>query len=354
MSTFFQFDIITSHGPCNLNRDDLGRNKTVMMGGTQRGRVSSQCTKHAIRCSDDFQNALSGHMGVRTKKLGTSVFNTLMEAGISEKNARDWARDIAGKFGKSTGVKKENPRSGLDISQLAHVSVTELTAINELVNRLIAEQRGPEQGELDLLRHETESVDIALHGRMMADNPGFNIDAACQVGHSYTVHESRPEIDYFAANDDLNDGSKHSGAAHIGEKSFGTGVYYLYVNINRDLLIENLGGDVELANRAMRAFIEGVLTVQPTGMQNSFASRAHASYVLARKGNCNQYAIGDAVFTKAIDKKSDDYMTAAISAIEAHRGNHDRVYDIYSNDSYTMNVTTGTGRLSELLTFVSE
>ena len=131
-------------------------------------------------------------------------------------------------------------------------------------------------------------------------------------------------------------------------------VYYSYININKSLLIENLDGDVELANRALRAFTEVLLTVPPTGMQNSFASKAHAFYVLARKGNQNQYAIGDPVFTKAVDKKSNDYMEAAISAIEAYRGNHDSVYDIYSNDTYTMNVTNRTGRLSELLTFVSE
>ena len=354
MSTSIQMDILTAHGPCNLNRDDLGRNKTVRMGGTQRSRVSSQSRKRAIRCSDGFQNAMGGHIGVRTKKIGSKVFEQLVEGGIPEKDARDWARDVAGKFGKLPKVEKEDSLPGLDIKELAYIGVTEQAAIDELVERLIAEQRKPERDELDLLRHETESVDIALHGRMLAGDPGFNISAACQVSHSYTVHESRPEIDYFAANDDLNDGSEHSGAAHLGEKSFGTGVYYFHVNINRDLLIENLGGDVELANRAMRAFIEGVLTVQPTGMQNSFASRAHASYALVRRGSNNQYVIGDAVFTKAIDKKSDDYMATAILAIEAYRGNHDGVYDIYSDDSYTMNVTTGTGRLSELLTFVSE
>ena len=354
MSTYYQFDILTAYGPCNLNRDDLGRNKSVMIGGTQRGRVSSQSMKRAVRGSDEFQNAVGEHIGIRTKKLGSDVFDQLVEGGISEKNARDYAREIAGVFGKLTSVKKEKPRSGLEIEQLAHISVTEWAAVDKLVKLLITEQRKPEPDELDLLRHETESVDIALHGRMMAGSPGFNVSAACQVSHPFTVHESRSEIDYFAANDDRNCGSEHSGAAHIGEKSFGTGVYYLYVNINKDLLISNLNGDVELANRAMRAFIEALLTVTPTGMQNSFASRAHASYVMVRKGKCNQYAIGNAVFTKAIDKKSNDYMETAISALEAYRANHDGVYDIYSNDSYTMNVTTGTGRLSELLTFASE
>ena len=345
---------MTSYPPCNLNRDDLGRNKTVMMGGVQRSRVSSQCQKRAVRLSEGFTDIFDANMGVRTKKLGTGVFNTLKEAGISEKNARNWARDIAGVYGKLPDVKKEDTSLGLDISQLAHVSVTEQAAIDKLVELLITEQRGPEPGELDLLRHETESVDIALFGRMMADNSGFNVEAACQFAHSISVHEARPEIDYFTANDDLNDGSEHSGAAHIGENSFVAAVHYTYICINRDLLISNLNGNVELANRAVRALIEGVLTVSPTGKQNSFGSRAHASYVLAERGNYSPCAIGHAAFTKPINKKSNDYMADAISALEEYRANHSHCYDVYTNDSYTMNVTTGTGRLSELLTFVSE
>ena len=354
MSTFTQFHVITSYPPSNLNRDDLGRNKTAMMGGAQRSRVSSQCQKRAVRLSEGFADIFNANIGVRTKKMGVNVFDQLVAGGISEKNARNWARDIAGVFGKLPDVKKDDLNPGLDISQLAHISVTEQAAIDELVKLLIAEQRGPEPGELELLRHETESVDIALFGRMMASNPGFNVEASCQFAHSISVHEARPEIDYFTANDDLNDGSEHSGSSHIGENSFVAAVYYTYICVNNDLLISNLNGNVELANRAVRALIEGVITVSPTGKQNSFGSRAHASYVLAERGNYSPCAIGHAAFTKPIDKKSSDYMAAAISALEEYRANHSHCYDVYTNDSYTMNVTNGTGRLSELLTFVSE
>ena len=42
MNKFVQLHLLTSYPPANLNRDDLGRPKTAMMGGANRLRVSSQ------------------------------------------------------------------------------------------------------------------------------------------------------------------------------------------------------------------------------------------------------------------------------------------------------------------------
>ncbi|MDX9825963.1 MAG: type I-E CRISPR-associated protein Cas7/Cse4/CasC, partial [Sphaerochaeta sp.] len=42
MKKFLQIHVLTSYPPANLNRDDLGRPKTAIVGGTTRLRVSSQ------------------------------------------------------------------------------------------------------------------------------------------------------------------------------------------------------------------------------------------------------------------------------------------------------------------------
>lgn len=82
MSRFIQFHLLTSYPPANLNRDDLGRPKTAMMGGEPRLRVSSQSLKRAWRTSDVFESALNGHIGIRTKEMGMQIFNDLYEKGI--------------------------------------------------------------------------------------------------------------------------------------------------------------------------------------------------------------------------------------------------------------------------------
>src|ERR671928_187197 len=68
-----------------LNRDDLNRPKTAVMGGVQRLRVSSQSLKRAWRTSDTFKEALSGYIGTRTKEMGLRVYERLQGAGVAEK-----------------------------------------------------------------------------------------------------------------------------------------------------------------------------------------------------------------------------------------------------------------------------
>ncbi len=51
MSQFIQLHILTSYAPSNLNRDDLGRPKTAIMGGFERLRISSQSLKRHWRTS---------------------------------------------------------------------------------------------------------------------------------------------------------------------------------------------------------------------------------------------------------------------------------------------------------------
>ena len=353
MNRFLQLHLLTSYPPANLNRDDLGRPKTAKMGGTDRLRVSSQSLKRTWRVSDLFQSALVGHLGIRTKMLGVEVFDQLKSADIPEKKAKEWAQTIAGEFGKLKKENKENLLSGLEIEQLVHISAKEQQTIESLVQQLIAEQRAPAKEELELLRKDAMAADIALFGRMLASKPAFNIEAACQVAHAISVHPVTIEDDYFTAVDDLNDGSEGAGAAHIGETGFAAGLFYSYICINKELLIENLGGNVELANKAIAALTEAAVKVSPQGKQNSFGSRAYASYVLAEKGDQQPRSLSVA-FLKPVDKYAEDYAASAISALELQRDNFNQVYGDCADSQYSLNAITGKGRLQELLAFISE
>lgn len=353
MSQFIQLHILTSYPPANLNRDDLGRPKTAKMGGVDRLRVSSQSLKRTWRTSDLFQAALRGHVGTRTKRLGHGVYEGLISHGVAEKKALEWAKQIAGQFG---ALKKDNdqPLNELDIEQLVHISPAEQQAIDVLVATLGAEQRAPEADELVLLRKKDQAVDIALFGRMLASKPAFNIEAACQVAHAISVHPVVIEDDYFTAVDDLNDHSEDAGAAHIGETGFAAGLFYSYICINKSQLIENLGGDEALANKAIAALTEASLKVAPEGKQNSFASRAYASYVMAEKGNQQPRSLSVA-FLKPIDpRRSSDFATDAIKALKTQQQNFDQVYGDCADGRYELNVVAVEGSLKQLLTFVCE
>lgn len=323
MTTFLQLHLLTSYPPACLNRDDLNRPKTALMGGVPRLRVASQSLKRAWRTSEVFKSALSGHIGTRTKRMGIEVYNKLQEGGIGEEDARAWSKKIAVVFGKLKSSSKDNPLNDLEIEQLAHFSPEEKSAIYALTEILMGEHREPAQKELVLLREKHKAVDIALWGRMLASAPLFSKEAACEVGHAITVHKVAVEDDYFTAVDDLNKREEDAGSAHIGEQGFAAGLFYLYVCINRDLLIENLDGDSDLANNTIKALVESAATVAPTGKQKSFASRAWASYILAEKGSRQPRSLSVA-FLNPI--KAGNMLQDAIEKLEDTRRRLDGVY----------------------------
>ncbi len=352
MSRFVQLHLLTNYPPSNLNRDDTGRPKSALVGDATRLRISSQSQKRAWRTSDAFEEALAGYIGTRTKMIGKEAFDALKQAGVAEKAAREWARAIAACFGKPKSEKKTENDEDLEIEQLAHVSPEERAAVDTLVNSCAERGSEPTKEELSLLRKPQKAVDIAMFGRMLADSPEFNMEAAVQVSHAITVHKSAVEDDYFSAIDDLNRGA--SGASHIGERGYGAGLFYLYLCINRELLKENLGGDESLTAKALEALIHAVTKVSPTGMQNSFASRAYASYVLAEKGDQQPRSLVEAFLKPVKPFENEDMLGKAIKAIEKRRDNFDAVYGACADKRYAINIDTGEGRLADLVKFVQE
>ena len=351
MSTFIQLHLLTSYPPSNLNRDDLGRPKTAIMGGKTRIRVSSQSLKRAWRTSDLFAEAMKGHVGIRTKAMGVEVYNVLKGKGVADDQAKKWAKQIAAVFGKCKNAIAAKPLEELEIEQLAHFSPEEKAAIFALVDKLASGTAAPIDSELVLLQKKHTAVDIAMFGRMLASSPAYNTEAAVQVAHAITVHDVAVEDDYFTAVDDLNSGEEDLGAGHIGETEFAAGLFYLYLCINRDLLIENLGGDRELANKALASLVEAAAKVAPNGKQNSFASRAYASYILVEKGEQQPRSLSVA-YLKPV--RGEDVLGKAITEIETKRANMEKTYGKCADTTKTMNAETGEGSLNDIISFVKE
>jgi len=354
MSQFIQLHALVSYPPSNLNRDDLGRPKTAIMGGVNRLRISSQSLKRAWRTSDLFEDALGDYKGVRTKRIGITVKEDLIKQGVAEKKAVEWAVLIAACFGKiKTKKKKDETAELLEIEQLVHIAPEEQQIINKLVTVLATKNRAPEGEELELLRQKPKAVDIALFGRMLASSPLYNVEAAVQVAHAITVHAVQIDNDYFTAVDDLNNGADESGAAHIGEAGFAAGVFYLYMCIDKTMLTENLQNDSELVNKTLAALVESMTKVAPTGKQNSFASRAHTSYLLAEKGTQQPRSLSVA-FLKPI--QGQDILKNAVKNLTAQADSFNTIYgECYENNcDYLGSIEETRGSLNNVIKFITE
>jgi CRISPR system Cascade subunit CasC len=96
----------------------------------------------------------------------------------------------------------------------------------------------------------SKAADLALFGRMLADRPDKNVDAASQVAHAISTNRVSTEFDFFTAVDDLQPGEE-TGAGMMGTIEFNSACFYRYANVDAAQLTENLGGDTDLARQSL-------------------------------------------------------------------------------------------------------
>lgn len=334
MSHFVQLHLLTFYAPANLNRDDTGRPKTAVIGGVERLRLSSQAIKRAVRTSVAFREALDGHLAERTQRLGEMILRDL-SGEFGEEKARQAARDVAGLFGK---IKGEKDAHATRIEQLAFIGPEEREAALVLASRIASGEK-VDLAKESPLKQRDGAVDIAMFGRMLADAPSFNREAAVQVAHAFTTHATPVEEDYYTAVDDLKKPDEDAGAGFIGTAGFGSGVFYLYVCIGRDLLIENLDGNEALARDAIAALVRALATVSPSGKQASFASRARAGVVLAERGEMQPRSLAGAFLAPVrANDRGPSLMTTSAAVLLDYRGRMDTAYGDCADSARVMAV----------------
>ncbi|MEA4838004.1 MAG: type I-E CRISPR-associated protein Cas7/Cse4/CasC [Rhodospirillaceae bacterium] len=356
MTSFLQLHLLTVYPPSNPNRDDTGRPKEAHFGNAPRLRLSSQSIKRAVRMSEPFQAGLAGHLGLRTKLIGNIVRERLEQRGLDSDKAREIAENVAKVFGKKFEPQDKKDPAKLQHATLAFISPEERALALELADKAAAGETLPTDKELTnrVLRSADGAVDIAMFGRMLADNSGFNREAAVQVGHAITTHRALAEADFFTAVDDLKTREDDAGGAHLGDHAFGSGVYYLYVCVDCDLLVANLGGDKALAKEGVKALARALATTTPKGKQNSYADHPLAGYVRAEIGGKTPRDLTGA-FLRAVrdEDEGGDMLEKSIIALEDMAGKIDTVYGLTETANKVMNVPKKEGSLEEIIAFAA-
>ena len=353
MSTFIQAHFLVAYPAANLNRDDSGRPKTMIYGGAERLRISSQSLKRAIRTLPVFEEQLRGYVGSRSQTFGRILEEELMAPphNLSAEAAAKKAAFVieTDKLGKL--------KSGSDTEQLAHLSPEEMQRLKALAAKVATAEKIDEKDAL-VLTERPKAADIAMFGRMLADNPKFNVEAAAQVAHAFTTHRAVVEDDYFTAVDELKAERKDAdkGAGFVGVAEFGTGLFYLYACVNASLLADNLRDDKELAGKTAAAFIEALAKTSPSGKQNSFASRAHALYGLVEKGQQQPRSLA-AAFLKPVGSSEEhgDMFAASVVRLEALRKAYDDAYGKGYDNAKTMRLLPqAQGSLTEMIRLAAD
>ena len=279
---FIEFHMIQNFAPSNLNRDDTNNPKDCEFGGVRRARISSQCIKRAIRQEKIFSQTTEVPMGQRSRWLARDIKTRLMEAGKSEEEAAQAAIAFFEKLLGGMG-KKENDKERSAV--IFFISEEEKKRISEA---LLADWENALKGNLEStikeyqkqFKERSSAPDIALFGRMLAEDPSLNLDAACQVAHAIFTHRVNMDIDFFTAVDDLQE-SDETGASMMGVTGFNSACFYRYMRIDWEQLLKNLGGDRDLSKKTVEGFMRAALSAVPSGKQNSFAAQNPPSFLLA-------------------------------------------------------------------------
>lgn len=283
--TIVDIHILQTVPPSNLNRDDTGSPKTAIYGGVRRARVSSQAWKRAARL--DFESTLDRtELGVRTRRIIELLADEIgsLAPGLAER-AGELATATFKEIGIATkAAKKDEPA---EAGYLVFLSRSQIRALAQAaVDAAHAEDLSKALKDADVkhLADRDHSVDIALFGRMVADQADLNVDAAAQVAHAISIHPVETEFDYFTAVDDVIANAGHeTGAGMIGTVEFNSSTLYRYATVDVNRLEDNLG-DVEATRRAVETFVRSFVRSMPTGKQNTFANRTlpEAVVVLVR------------------------------------------------------------------------
>lgn len=281
MALYVDIHAIHPVGPNNLNRDLNGSPKTAEYGGVRRARVSSQAWKRPMRLA--FRDKYSPeNLGLRTKQ----VVKLLVEAIIElDESLSDDALQIALAVFNATKIKldtppkdKEDDLSEYTAKYLIFLSTAQIESVAQLAVELFreggAEAVAKARKELKAKLKSDLSVDLALFGRMVADDQDLNVDASCQVAHALSTHRVGTEFDFFTAVDDAKQDMPEAdaGAGMMGTVEFQTATFYRYATVNLTSLAEQLGG-AEAAARALGGFVDVFATSMPTGKQNTFAAQ---------------------------------------------------------------------------------
>lgn len=360
MSTYIDVHIIQNIPPSCVNRDDTGSPKSAMYGGVKRLRVSSQAWKHVTRSYFDA-HLDKEDLGMRTKRV---VSILAKEIGRQAEDLENDAQKLAEEVFNAAKIKLSEPRAKK--SEEASKKAKESGYLLFLSNRQIAQlaemavesaRSGEEldKKEVKKIFKSENSIDVALFGRMVADDADLNVDAACQVAHAISTHAAENEFDFFTAVDDDKSRAEEredAGAGMMGTIEFSSATMYRYATVNLDLLHENLG-DAEATLRALTSFIEAFVKTMPTGKQNTFANRTLPSMVAVQVRDDQPVSLVGAFERPVLKSDTEGFVAKSVRKLVEHEKQLEEAFGVKPRHAFVVSLEDyeGTESLGEQVAF---
>ena len=302
---FLQIHSLSPYTGALLNRDDAGLAKRLPYGGALRTRVSSQCLKRHWRIAEDphaLERIDGAEAAYRSRELVTHKVIGPLRGRFPKEILDALEPEIQQAVYGDKGTTKKSRQTLLfgkpEIKWLARE--TERLAQGaegdaDAAKKTATDWKKAFRSNIKAMRDATTlhaGLTSALFGRMVTSDTDANITAPVHVAHAFTVHEEEAEPDYFTAVDDLPD--DEPGADTIQETELTSGLFYGYVVVDLPGLLDNLGGNREMAGAILHNLIFLIAEVSPGANLGSTAPYGRASLMLLEAGDRQPRSLAEA------------------------------------------------------------
>ncbi|MGO8791649.1 MAG: type I-E CRISPR-associated protein Cas7/Cse4/CasC [Terriglobia bacterium] len=345
--------ILQPFPPSCLNRDDTGAPKTAIFGGVTRARISSQCLKREIRrLARESEKDRDGKLfaGSRTRKAAENLNAELVKLGLPDKEATETAQEVCdaflsklkkeqsneeprtgGRKGKTDQSTEPDEEGGAETSTLLYFSPGEIRAMaNAIVDARKAGKKVQQAASQAAKKFShNDAADIAIFGRMVANDATLNIEAAGLFSHAISTHGCDNDLDFWTAVDDERP-EEEPGAANMGHAEFNAACYYRYAALDLDMLrdkdhLKSLSK--EQRQEVVRAFLCAIILAVPPAKHTGMNANLPPEYVLGVVTTGQPMQLVNA-FEAPVRANGEGWLKPSIEALEKHYSRMKKVFDL--------------------------
>jgi len=337
-----------------LNRDDVGAPKSMIFGGVTRARVSSQCWKRAIRllakqfspehfagdrtrrAADDLAAALK-KLGLKDESEPTAV--AVCRAFLSDKETKPKAKAKGKKAKPEAGTPEETDddaeQPDNQTSTLLYFSPGEIQTMAEAIVKAKGAGDDVQKAASSAAKKFTrkDAADIAIFGRMVANDPTLNIEGAGNFPDPFSTHKCDNDLDFWTAVDDRKGEGDDAGAANMGHAEFNAACYYRYLSLNLDLLAneDHLKGiGKEGRQQVVSAFLRAAVLAVPSAKKTGKNGDCFPEFALGLVSSGQPFQLANA-FESPVRANGQGWLAPSVEAMEKHHAKLKKVFGLQSS-----------------------
>ncbi|MFJ9473370.1 type I-E CRISPR-associated protein Cas7/Cse4/CasC [Streptomyces caniferus] len=355
--------------PSNVNRDDTGTPKMTVFGGQPRIAPSSQSQKRPVRLQlqDMFEDPatrtrrmpeLIGEQLVKdhgweegwpTTRAGLLVILAAGFKGLKAsttgqgKNVRYTGETNTGLFlvGDAPALlaevadrHREALLNATDKDLAAAAKKAEADEDPSKAGSVIATVATADRDEIRNIVNRSNKI-ISLFGRMLADDPGSNVDGALQVAFGLGTHAADEAEDYYTAVDDITaQRQDRPGAGYLDVSLHTAGVVRRWASVDLNELTRNLSkagiqtdNPQATAREVTAAFLRAFALTLPRAKRRTHPAEVGPDlvHISVRTDQPIDYA---GAWSKPVPPTADGWMEPSIARYDAYVPKMNRIFGL--------------------------